>query len=78
LEDKFGWLSGYLRFCAFQRLTKAASGSYHARHALGRNVSRVASLTVNPKDDELPVSAAPAADRSVTGGGEIPEGVRRR
>jgi hypothetical protein len=38
------------------------------------NVSRVASLTVNPKNYRLTVSASPAADGSVTGGGEIPEG----
>jgi hypothetical protein len=38
------------------------------------NTTRVATLTVNPKDYELTVRASPAADGTVTGGGEIAEG----
>jgi phosphotransferase system HPr-like phosphotransfer protein len=38
------------------------------------NTTRVATLTVNPKDYKLTVRASPVADGTVTGGGEIAEG----
>jgi Divergent InlB B-repeat domain len=38
------------------------------------NSGRVATLTVIPKDYKLSVNASPAADGSVEGGGEVPEG----
>jgi hypothetical protein len=38
------------------------------------NTSRVATLTINPKDYKVTVQASPASDGTVSGGGEVAEG----
>jgi hypothetical protein len=54
--------------------TYVGSVSLHNTVSGAGDTSLVATLIVNPKDYKLTVSASPAADGSVTGGGEVPEG----
>jgi hypothetical protein len=54
--------------------TYASNVSLHNTVSGAGDTSLAATLIVNPKDYKLTVGALPAADGSITGGGEVPEG----
>jgi hypothetical protein len=59
---------------ALQANTYVNSISFNNTTTGQGNTTRVATLTVNPKDYRVTVRASPAADGTVSGGGEVAEG----